>query len=219
MPPQPQPPLPPPSPIQEQYERQERSVITTSSKHEESSQMQRNEYLGHQQHTVDQEQQVQRQQEQEQRQIQQKKTDLRALSASPTMYDFSKSRVRPPTPRPFVPFCAAAATTTATTSSVALGHFHGARTEVRETSAYVAEMTKADATGATTMTATVESRMPRNTSTDFAKTSNTATTTATEEPARPATPVMAKTSAKPPMSPKPRRKRDHPQRPSSATGT
>ena len=107
MPPQPQPPLPPPSPIQEQYERQERSVITTSSKHEESSQMQRNEYLGHQQHTVDQEQQVQRQQEQEQRQIQ-KKTDLRALSASPTMYDFSKSRVRPPTPRPFVPFCAAA---------------------------------------------------------------------------------------------------------------
>ena len=183
--------------------------------------MQKNEYLGHQQKTVDQKQQVQRQQqEQEQRQIQ-KKTDLRALSASPTMYDFSKSRVRPPTPRPFVPFCAAATTavTPTTTSSVALGHFHGARTEVRETSASVAEMAKVDTTGATTMTATVESRMSRNTSTDFAKTSNTATTTATVETARPATPVMAKTSAKPPMSPKPRRKRDHPQRPSSATGT
>ena len=186
-------------------------------------QRRKDEYLGHQQHSAYQEQQVQRRQEQEQRRIQQqkKKTDLRALSASPTMYDFSKSRVRPPTPRPFVPFSAAAATT-ATTSSVALGLFHGAGTEVRETSGSVAEMAKADTTRTVTSATTatgMESTIPRNAAADFGNTSNTASAAAAETGARPATPVMAKTSAKPPMSPKPRRKRDHPQRPSSATGT
>jgi hypothetical protein len=40
------------------------------------------------------------------------KTDLRAVSASPTLALFSQSRIRPPTPKPFVPFGSLAATST-----------------------------------------------------------------------------------------------------------